>query len=250
MVSDQRRQRNIQKRAEGKRARRSAVRWEDPPISFSRHVRAADDIIVRRREDVTAGLENKTGHKHPSAWQLVASSVKDDLKRLDTPELVIAYLTGRGLTYVNWDGRCVLQPRPGKRKRKRKHPADVNAASTPTRLIDAADGRIVGALGGRPLHDPTWDSAFHDAGELLKDLRPQLGSHPDEDRGLFYQLRAGPSYGGGQSVSRRSAFLHIRTSGADHASASFLRRSRSKRLTQQTRQRWSSSSQSRSAFDG
>jgi hypothetical protein len=69
--------------------------------------------------------------------------------------------------------------------------------------------------------DASWSATFQQAQGLLERLYPCLSAPTDTDRGEFYQLRAGPSYGGGQKVSSTLTcpFVHTltRRTGADAA---------------------------------
>lgn len=70
------------------------------------------------------------------------------------------------------------------------------------------EGRICTVLAGRPRDDETWNEAMKKAAESMANGRTtgqQSGAFPNNEethrRGRFFNVAAGVSFGGGQSVS-------------------------------------------------
>lgn len=76
--------------------------------------------------------------------------------------------------------------------------------STPT-VLTSKEGKVFGALPGRPVNDSTWDENNAGVVRALERAAQKLKFSSKRDRrGTFRTIASGISYGGGQKVRLRS----------------------------------------------
>jgi hypothetical protein len=106
-------------------------------------------------------------------------------------------LLGKGYRLVKWDGMYVAH------SHSFVLTIDV-ISSTPTLIVDDND-RVIAVLVGRPINDPTWDSATESAARAIDSARQRaMATFKDSEkvhcRGSFPYFNTGVSYGQGQTV--------------------------------------------------